>query len=133
MVICFKQSRFKSNLLNLPVRRAVVFDTSAHAYARKTTARLCIKQTQFRKMRHGAERGFALTRLAKSSLIRLAVAVAFSCGNPWCFVYCKMPFAVSSFVVATQFLKVSPTNVYLKMCFYIQIPTEPSLFHKNFP
>jgi hypothetical protein len=29
-------------------------------------------------MRHGAERGFALTRMAKSSLIRHAVAVAFS-------------------------------------------------------
>jgi len=35
------------------------------------------KQTQIRKRRHGAERGFALTRLAKSSLIRHAVAVAF--------------------------------------------------------
>ena len=27
----------------MAIRRAVVFDTSAHAYARKTTARLCIK------------------------------------------------------------------------------------------
>ena len=64
----------KPILAYLPIRRAVVL----RARTRETTARLCIKQTQFRKRRHGAERGFALTRLAKSSLIRHAVAVAFS-------------------------------------------------------
>ena len=85
--------------VHLPVRRAVVFDTSAHAYARARLRHVFAKkQTQIRKRRHGAERGFALTRLAKSSLIRHAVAVAFSSGYPWCFCIAKSRLPLRSFV-----------------------------------
>lgn len=90
----------------LAIRRAVVFDTSAHAYARARLRHVFSKTlTRIRADQHGAERGFALTRLAKSSLIRHAVAVAFSCGYPWCFCIAKfrLPFNLFS-----RFLKMSP-------------------------
>ena len=38
---------------------------------------MLFRSTRIQADQHGAERGFALTRLAKSSLIRHAVAVAF--------------------------------------------------------
>ena len=76
-------------------------DTSGAAARRQRLRHVFPKtQTRIRADQHGAERGFALTRLAKSSLIRHAVAVAFSCCFLGCFVYCKISFAVSFFCVA---------------------------------
>ena len=76
-------------------------DTSGAAARRQRLRHVFSKTlTRIQADQHGAERGFALTRLAKSSLIRHAVAVAFSCGFLGYFVYCKISFAVSFFCVA---------------------------------
>ena len=94
-----RQCKTRSIIKRVSIKMCYSLDTSGAAARRQRLRHVFPKTlTRIRADQHGAERGFALTRLAKSSLIRHAVAVAFSCGYPWCFCIAKFHLPFCSFV-----------------------------------